>query len=134
MLSNDRNFHRDDALVLDFAPGERDERHCHLSENLQLSAMLTSIEAQIIQLHLRYFTQEQITAALKTGKPPVSRCIRDFRQTGIKLHGSDDHGNVHIPWIKVEDHQLLHDWLRVGPRWKQLSAKWGTRSASRLKN
>jgi hypothetical protein len=46
-------------------------------------AMSTSVEAQIIQLHLRHFMKDQITTALRTGKPQVSRCIRDFRQTGI---------------------------------------------------
>jgi hypothetical protein len=51
--------------------------------SLPVPAMSTSIEAQIIQLHLRHFTQDQITAALRTGKPRVSRCIRDFWQTGI---------------------------------------------------
>jgi hypothetical protein len=26
----------------------------------------------------------------------------------------------------AQDHQLLHDWLTVGPRWKQLPARKGT--------
>jgi hypothetical protein len=50
---------------------------------LPVRAMSTSIEAQSIQLHLRNFTHNQITAVLRTGKPRVSRCIHDFRQTWI---------------------------------------------------
>jgi hypothetical protein len=97
--------------------------------SLPVRAMSASIKAQIIPLHLRHFTQDQITAALRTGKPRVSRCIRGFHKPGSfrKLDGSDDHGNIHTPWTEAEDHQLLHDWLTVGPRWKQLSAKWGTK-------
>jgi hypothetical protein len=52
------------------------------------------------------------------------RAIKDF------LEGT----HVHVPWSEIEDHRLIHDWLVVGPRWKQLSKTWGTRSAGQLKN
>jgi hypothetical protein len=98
--------------------------------------MSPSTEVHIIQLHLRHFTQDQITAALRTGshESQDACAISDKPGSFRKLHGSDDQGNVHTPWTEAEDHQLLHDWLTVGPRWKQLSAKWGTQSASQLKN
>jgi transposase len=45
--------------------------------------MTTSVDAQIVELHLRHYTQELIVATLKTGKPRVSRCIREFHQSGV---------------------------------------------------
>jgi hypothetical protein len=42
-----------------------------------------SVEAQVIELHLRHYTQDQIIATLRTGKPRISRCIREFHQSGV---------------------------------------------------
>jgi transposase len=41
---------------------------------------------------------------------------------------------IRTPWTASEDEQLIRDWLSIGPRWKFLEKKWGTRSASQLKN
>jgi hypothetical protein len=67
--------------------------------------MSTYIEAQIIRLHLRHFTQDQIIAALRTGKPysQGASAISEKPVSFRKLDGSD------------EDQWLLHDWLTVGP-------------------
>jgi transposase len=45
--------------------------------------MTTPVEAQIIELHLRHYTQDLIVATLKTGKPRVSRCIKEFHRSGV---------------------------------------------------
>jgi hypothetical protein len=45
--------------------------------------MTTTVEAQIIELHLRHYTQDLIVATLKTGKPRVSRCIKEFHRSEV---------------------------------------------------
>jgi hypothetical protein len=41
---------------------------------------------------------------------------------------------VYARWTEVKDQQLIKDSLTIGPRWKELSKKWGTRGACQLKN
>jgi hypothetical protein len=45
--------------------------------------MLISLEAKIIELHLRHYKQDEVVAVLKTGKPRISRCIRQLHQTAF---------------------------------------------------
>jgi hypothetical protein len=45
--------------------------------------MSSSLEAKITELHLLHYTQDEIVAALKTGKPWFSRYIRQFHQTAL---------------------------------------------------
>jgi hypothetical protein len=40
---------------------------------------------------------------------------------------------VYVPWIALEDEELLHNYLTWGPEWKCLTKSWGTRSAFQLK-
>jgi hypothetical protein len=47
------------------------------------SSMSDSLEAKIIELHLRHYTHDEIIAVLETGKPRLSRCIRQFHQTAL---------------------------------------------------
>jgi hypothetical protein len=37
--------------------------------------------------------------------------------------------HTYIPETEIEYQQLTHNWLTNGQQWRQLSAKWGTRSA-----
>jgi hypothetical protein len=43
--------------------------------------MSTSIEAKILELHLRHFTQEAIAPALRTRRDRISRCLREFQRS-----------------------------------------------------
>jgi hypothetical protein len=59
-------------------------------------AVPISVEQQIIQLYFRHFPRDQIVTMLKTGDPRASRCIREFRRTGIipKGYASGNHANL----------------------------------------
>jgi hypothetical protein len=42
-----------------------------------------SVEARVIELHLRHHTQDEIAAALRPSKTPVSRSIPHFYEIGL---------------------------------------------------
>jgi transposase len=44
--------------------------------------MLSSLDAQIIGVHLSH-TQDEIIHVLKIGRTRISRCIQDFRRSGL---------------------------------------------------
>jgi transposase len=42
-----------------------------------------SLEAKVIELHLRHQTQDEIASVLRTSKSRVSRSVREFHETGL---------------------------------------------------
>jgi transposase len=45
--------------------------------------MTTSIEAEIIKMHLAHFTFDEIASQLSVGRTRIARTIREFHQSGI---------------------------------------------------
>jgi transposase len=68
--------------------------------------MSTSIEAKIVELHLRHLIQEEIAAPLRTGRNRISRCLRKFHYSGAipdshRIGRPSNHGGELVVFVET---------------------------------